>query len=188
MMLFFINYKARLLYRTQGNCLPGNWKGGGFSMNNGKLIWKQEILFISFRFSCRQGPCLSTLLQEAGPGSDEKKLFNNNPRPLLCLPLHCFPFLFLPINFCLISNETGQKVIITADPTRVKNVIIKLGRGRPSASMTSHTTEEGNGNPVLIIRWWSIHKKNFQSIWNCGFYNFNIPNLKIKSYSQLSLN
>ena len=141
---YYINYKAR--HRTQGN-----WKGGGFSMNNGKLIWKQEILFISFRFSCRQGPCLSTLLQEAGPGSDEKNLFNNNPRPLLCLPLHCFPFLFLPINFCLISNETGQKVIITADPTRVKNVIIKLGRGRPSASMTSHTTEEGNGNPVLII-------------------------------------
>ena len=67
-------------------------------MNNGKIVIKQEILFISFRFSCRQGPCLSTLLPE---GRRIKKgraghLFNNKPRPVVsaiqpCALLSCCP-------------------------------------------------------------------------------------------------
>ena len=83
----------------------------------------------------------------AGRTSDKKKaelvIYSIISRGLLCLlssPVHFFPaVLFLPINFCLISRETGQKVIITGDPGEVKNVIIKLGRAQPSASMTSHT-------------------------------------------------
>ena len=79
----------------------------------------------------------------AGRTSDKKKaelvIYSIISRGLLCLlssPVHFFPaVLFLPINFCLISRETGQKVIITGDPGEVKNVIIKLGRAQPSASM-----------------------------------------------------
>ena len=66
--------------------------------------------------------------------------------------MHFFPaVLFLPINFCLISSETGQKVIITGDPGEVKNVMIKLGRAQPSASMTSHTLAIENVNYIQQI-------------------------------------
>ena len=93
-------------------------------------------------------------------------------RGLLCLLsvlLHFFPVLFLPINFGLLSNETGQKVIITADPTEVKNVIIKLGRGKqPSGGMTTHTHQKkGNQNPLIWNMPENLSSQNKILIFKC---------------------
>ena len=95
-------------------------------------------------------------------------LFNNN---LLCLLVHFFPVLFLPINFCLISTETGQKVIITADPTEVKNVIIKLGWAKPSGKHESpHTPEEGQ---------WKSPKLEFATQFNLSKHILQYSNVSL---------
>ena len=102
-------------------------------MNNGKTYLKTGNLIYFFSAFLADG---SLSVNGRSQEIRTKKgraghLFNNNPMGPVVSVVHFFP-VFLPINFGLGSNETGQKVIITADPTEVKNVIIKLGGGKLS--------------------------------------------------------
>ena len=142
-----LNFRIKSMLLPRTIVLGSIGKEVSFQWITANLFENRKSYLFLFGFPADRVLVCQRLLQE---GRMKKMaaghLFNNNPpRPaVVSVCLHFFPsVLFLPINFCLISRETGQKVIITADPAQVKNVIIKLGsKASQVVAWHHHTPKE----------------------------------------------